>query len=143
MVRSSWRLGAEEITQVFYLDLLLVLSRFFFRFYTAPCCPRGNVSCTAVVSSLAFSPLPKRTTTRVISDPSDSWPAVVFLPSSGQLALAAWSIKISPLHHVLPLGELTSYSVLAHYNVRVLPTTGDILECGDLGCVSGSHSSSA
>ncbi|KAM4752424.1 metalloprotease TIKI1 isoform 1-T1 [Cyanocitta cristata] len=47
------------------------------RFYTAPCGPREYVSLTAVVPSIAFSPLLKKTTTCVVPDLSDSWPAVV------------------------------------------------------------------
>lgn len=111
--------------------MLLVLSRFIFRFYTAPCSPGDCVSRTAVVSGIAFSPLPKRTISCVVFDSPDSWPAVVcdlpqfrsvdisrlkhtnFSPPSGIAVMAAQLVYavvqflfITMSEYSVPLGDI-------------------------------------
>lgn len=104
------------------------------------------MSCTDVVSSTAFSPLPKRTTTCVESDPSDSWPAVVCdIPTSGSVGLSSLEhTNFSPPSCITTMGVQLMYALIqflfimmSEYSLRL----GDTLKCGDLGCVSGSHSS--
>lgn len=150
MMRSTWGVAAEEITQFLYLPGGLGFSfcQICLQVLHSTMWSWGYVSLTAVVSSIAFSSLPKGTATCVVFDPSDSWPAVVCdLPQFR-------SAGVSSLEHTnfspplcVAIMEAQRMCALIQFlfitmSVYSLPL-GDILECGDLGCLSGSHSSSA
>lgn len=115
---------------------------------SAPCGLGGYVSLTAVVSSIAFSPLAKETTTYVVSDPSGSWPAVVRdLPQFRSVGVSSLEhTNFSPPSCIAIVGAQLMYALVQFLFITMseysLPL-GDTLECGDLGCDFGSHSSSA
>lgn len=115
---------------------------------SAPCGPGGYVSLTAVVSSIAFSPLAKETTTCVVSDPSGSWPAVVRdLPQFRSVGVSSLEhTNFSPPSCIAIVGAQLMYVLVQFLFITMseysLPL-GDTLECGDLGCDFGSHSSCA
>lgn len=145
-IRQEWCTAAGEWVQekwlrfcIWQVDLLLVLSEFVFWFYTAPWGPGVYVSLTAVGTSMALwrereENIAKDNTTCVVSDLSDSWPAVVWeLPQFRTVGVSSLEhTNFFPPSHVAIVGvqhhvgshSFIHLSEVVHHHLRVLTTTG-------------------